>query len=390
MRRGTNSLEVKILNRNRVFRYVNSQSETSMPDISAALGISGPTVLTIVKELKDAGVVEEVGELKSTGGRKAKAIAAVRDVRYAIGIDITANHVGLVYTDLAKKALKHDRIRKIFSCEDNYFRELGGILGTFVKDNRIPEDRIEGVGIALPGIVDRQKNILTQSHILKIENVSLERWTNAIPYPCELLNDANAAAITEDVCCRKPENSMVYLSLSNSVGGAAVSAAEMKGNDGIKNNFDGGEMYMGDNWRSGEFGHMVIHPEGKTCYCGKKGCLDAYCSALNLAALEEGNLKAFFDKMESGHGEYSRIWEEYLQNLAIAIDNLRMCFDCEVVLGGYVGNYMEPYLERLRTLVAAKNIFGGSGEYVRVCRCREEASAYGAALYQIERYIAKI
>ena len=127
MRRGTNSLEVKILNRNRVFRYVNSQSETSMPDISAALGISGPTVLTIVKELKDAGVVEEVGELKSTGGRKAKAIAAVRDVRYAIGIDITANHVGIVYTDLAKKALKHDRIRKTFSCEDNYFRELGGI-----------------------------------------------------------------------------------------------------------------------------------------------------------------------------------------------------------------------------------------------------------------------
>ena len=51
---------------------------------------------------------------------------------------------------------------------------------------------------------------------------------------------------------------------------------------------------------------------------------------------------------------------------------------------------MELYLERLRTLVAAKNIFGGSGEYVRVCRCREEASAYGAALYQIERYIAKI
>ena len=135
---------------------------------------------------------------------------------------------------------------------------------------------------------------------------------------------------------------------------------------------------------------MTVVPDGKECYCGKSGCLDAYCSALNLAALEEGNLKAFFDKMESGHGEYSRIWEEYLQNLAIAIDNLRMCFDCEVVLGGYVGNYMEPYLERLRTLVAAKNIFGGSGEYVRVCRCREEASAYGAALYQIERYIAKI
>ena len=183
---------------------------------------------------------------------------------------------------------------------------------------------------------------------------------------------------------------MVYLSLSNSVGGAVISADEMKSNAGVRNSDDGSEMYMGDNWRSGEFGHMVIHPEGKICYCGKKGCLDAYCAASNLADLEEGNLRAFFEKLESGHEEYCRRWEEYLKDLAIAIDNLRMCFDCEVVLGGYVGNYMEPYLERLRAMVAAKNIFGGSGDYVRVCRCRDEASAYGAALYQIEQYIAKI
>ncbi len=80
MRKGTNSLEVKKLNRNRVFRYVNSRSETSMPDISAALDISGPTVLTIVKELKQDGIVEEVGELQSTGGRKAKAISAVKEI----------------------------------------------------------------------------------------------------------------------------------------------------------------------------------------------------------------------------------------------------------------------------------------------------------------------
>lgn len=149
-------------------------------------------------------------------------------------------------------------------------------------------------------------------------------------------------------------------------------------------------MYMGNNWRSGEFGHMVIHPEGKTCYCGKQGCLDAYCSAQNLAELEGGNLRAFFEKMESGREDYRQIWDGYLKDLAVAVDNLRMCFDCEVVVGGYVGNYMEPYIGRLKALVAEKNIFGGSGEYVRVCRCREEASAYGAALYQIEKYISKI
>ncbi len=390
MRRGTNSLEVKKLNRNRVFRYVNSLSETSMPDISAALDISGPTVLTIVKELKSAGVVEEVGELESTGGRKAKALATVWNARYAIGIDITKNHVGFVYTDLSRKAMKHERIRKTFFYEEQYFQEIAELLEDFISRNGIPKEKIEGVGIALPGIVDREKNLLTYSHMLDLHDVSCERWMSHIPYPCELLNDANAAAITENIFSRSIRSNMVYLSLSNSVGGAIVFADEMLSNDGIQDNYDGRFMYMGNNWRSGEFGHMVIHPDGETCYCGKKGCLDAYCSALRLAKLEGGNLKAFFKKLEEGHEEYRKIWEKYLSNLAIAVDNLRMCFDGGIVLGGYVGNYMEPYIERLREIAAGKNIFGGGGEYVRVCQCREEASAYGAALYQIERYISSI
>ncbi len=152
MRRGTNSLEVKKLNRNRVFRFVNGKSETSMPDISAALDISGPTVLTIIKELKAAGVVEEVGELKSTGGRKAKAIASVKEARYAVGMDITENHVGFAYTDLSMKVLKHERIRKPFYNEGQYFSEIGELLEDFIDRNLIPKERIEGVGMALPGI----------------------------------------------------------------------------------------------------------------------------------------------------------------------------------------------------------------------------------------------
>mgnify|MGYP002512322686 CR=1 FL=1 len=390
MRRGTNSLEVKKLNRNRVFRYVNGRRETSMPDISAALDISGPTVLTIVKELKSAGVVEEVGALESTGGRKAKAIASVKEARYAVGMDITGNHVGFAYTDLSMKVLDHERIRKHFYNEEHYFQEIGELLKDFIARNHIPEGQIEGVGIALPGIVDREKNLLTRSHVLGIQEASNRMWTKYIPYPCELLNDANAAAITEDICCERPESNMVYLSLSNSVGGAVIFADEMKSNMGTKVGNDDMTMYMGNNWRSGEFGHMVIHSEGRTCYCGKKGCLDAYCSALKLAGLEEGNLSAFFMEMESGNEEYKRIWEDYLQDLAIAVDNLRMCFDCEIVLGGYVGNHMEPYIERFKEIVSKKNIFGGSGEYVRVCQYREESSAYGAALYQIENYISKI
>ena len=57
MKRGASSIEVKKLNRNRVFRYLNSQERASMPDIAAALGMSRPTVLQIVRELKESQIV---------------------------------------------------------------------------------------------------------------------------------------------------------------------------------------------------------------------------------------------------------------------------------------------------------------------------------------------
>ena len=205
MRRGTNSLEVKKLNRNRIFRYVHSQSETSMPDISAALDISGPTVLTIVKELKSAGVVEEVGELKSTGGRKAKAIASVRDVRYAVGMDITENHVGFVYTDLGRKALKHERIRKHFRNEESYFREIGELLGEFVARNRIPEEKIEGINrnqrhdINLPGL--HQISVSTVKPVKAGSSYGVTKVTQA-----SQLSDAIALAFKYDTQVILEEN----------------------------------------------------------------------------------------------------------------------------------------------------------------------------------------
>ena len=390
MRRSTNNSEVKKVNRNRVFRYINDRQEVSMPEISVALEISTPTVLTIVNELKEAGIVKEAGELKSTGGRKAKAIATVKDDRYAIGIDITKNHVGIVYTDLSRQVLKHERFQKPFENTKKYFIEVSQLIRDFAEENEIPEEKLIGIGISIPGIVDEDREIITNSHALGLYHVSCEGWKRYLPYQCIFLNDANAAAVTEQIE-RSDRKSMVYLSLSNTVGGA-ICYGRAERSSGAEHIFGNGfdNIYVGDSWRSAEFGHMTIHPEGETCYCGKKGCLDAYCSALLLAELENGKLERFFERMEEGNLKYKKIWERYLKDLAIAVDNLRMCFDCEVVLGGYVGSFMEPYILKFRELVGEKNIFEGNGNYVRVCRYRKEASALGAAVYQIEKYIESI
>lgn len=72
----------------------------SNPDISYALKMSLPTVTQLTKELLEKGFIEENGELQSTGGRRAKALSAAVNVRQAVGIDITKNHISFVLTNL--------------------------------------------------------------------------------------------------------------------------------------------------------------------------------------------------------------------------------------------------------------------------------------------------
>ncbi|MCI8814109.1 MAG: ROK family transcriptional regulator [Lachnospiraceae bacterium] len=389
MKRGASSIEVKKLNRNRVFRYLNSRGRVSMPDIAANLGMSGPTVLQIIKELKESQIVQEVGVFQSTGGRKAKAIASVQDVCYTVGLDITRNHVSLVLTNLSEKALKHERVREPFIYGDAYFRKLGDLLEEFLRKSETPREKIIGVGLSIPGILDKD-NCIAYSHTLGLDHVAGEEFTKYIPYPCIIINDANAAAMAE--CSGTVlSQSVFYLLLSNSVGGAIVFCRDDPARD--KWNVREGisrDIYMGGNQRAGEFGHMAIRPDGLPCYCGKKGCLDAYCSAARLADLTDGNLERFFQELEAGNVKWREIWEEYMDNLAIAVDNLRMCFDGDVVLGGYVGSYMGPHMEKFREKCAKRNIFGQSGDYVKACKYRIEASALGAAVCQIERYIDKV
>ena len=68
----------------------------SKQELASALGFSMPTVLQRVRELMKEGIVTESGEYESTGGRKAKVLSIESRVRFALGLDITRNHVSFV------------------------------------------------------------------------------------------------------------------------------------------------------------------------------------------------------------------------------------------------------------------------------------------------------
>ena len=99
-----NSTKFQIIN------YIINHKATSKVELSRNLNLSMPTVLSNVNELLASGIAVEMGEYESTGGRKAKMISINPAYRYAVGIRITAKHVGFVLVNLKSEIEKYKRI----------------------------------------------------------------------------------------------------------------------------------------------------------------------------------------------------------------------------------------------------------------------------------------
>lgn len=341
-----------------ILNYMLNHGDTSKVELAKQLNLSMPTVLSNVNELIETGLVTEKGELESTGGRKAVLIGLKKDYRYAIGVDITAHHLGIVLVDLCGEVLKQERIRMKFDADISYYMQLTEELKK-IYEPQIDSGKILGVGISLPGIINQKEKFLVKSHALNLENYSLKMIEQILAMPVYYENDANAAMLAESP--QRLKNS-VYLSLNNTLGGAVCI-------DGV--------LFTGQNCRAGEFGHMILNPGGKKCYCGKCGCADAYCAA-SVLTQGKNKLEEFMESIQTD-AKANVVWEEYLENLAILISNLRMSYDTDIILGGEVGGYLSDYMVELGKKIFKYNLFDDDLSYLKNCSYRKEASAVGVA-----------
>ena len=361
-------------NRNRIFRYICKNGRSSNPTIASALNMSLPTVLQNTRELQQAGYLYDAGMLDSTGGRKAKTVNVVADYRYSVGIDITRNHIVMVLTNLTGANVDRERIHLPFRDDESYYLRMRDILREFVSRSHIEDERILGVGVSIPGIVDHRTNRIDRSHVLGLQDFPLEKVASYIPYKTWFMNDANAGAFAEGFHA-PDEDHFFYLSLNNTVGGCF---------------YDRKKLLEGDNFRSGEIGHMILVPGGARCYCGKSGCSDPYCSALRLAEVTGNNLELFFEGLTNGGSREQERWKEYVSNVALLIHNIHMTLDCDIIIGGYVGSAMGCFIDDIRTAVRKLDLFDQEASYIRPCVFKISESAFGTALYEIESFISKI
>lgn len=360
----------KTITRSRILNYVINNQITSKAEVSKNLNLSMPTVLSNINDLIAKGIIIETGEYESTGGRKAKSIGINPSYRYSVGIVITANHVGIVLVNLKYEIVKFRRVRMKFSPDASYCQELSVLTSEFLKDTEYQE-RILGLGISIPGIISQKDHLLIKSHALQLENYSLSFLEQAFDLPVYFENDANAAMMAEDI---NRYRNAIYLSLNNTLGGAFC--------------IDG-KLFQGENQKAGEFGHMILVPGGRKCYCGKKGCADAYCAASALTD-ETNSLETFMEQLKSGDEAAEEKWSEYLDMLAVLISNLRMAYDMDIILGGEVGGYLAEHMLPLGEKVMEYNGFDHDIRYLRNCSYKREASAVGAAKHFLQDFIKNI
>jgi predicted NBD/HSP70 family sugar kinase len=365
--------ELKRVNRRNVLKFIYRERKTAKQEIAAFLQLSLPPVTQCLKELIESGLVEKNGFFESTGGRKAEGITFVASAKLAVGIELLKDRVHVVAINLYGEIMKHASMEKPFQHRDEYYADVCQWVSRFIGSLRVSSKRLLGIGIVLQGLISSDGREVTYGKILGCTGLSVDRFTRRLPYSCSMIHDAEAAANVE--LWQSPSmKDAIFFHIRSNLSGAIIV---------------GGKFLNGIELKSGVFEHMTIVPEGRPCYCGKKGCMDVYCSlhALDDNPTEEA-IAAFFSRLREKDAAIGEKWSEYLRHLAMAIDNVHMFMDSDVILGGDIARHLvQSDIRELLRLVRERSAFPTQREFIRKSQCADIPFAKGGALPFVQGYL---
>lgn len=365
--------ELRKTNYSSVYRMIYNEQQTSKQAIATSLNMSLPTVSQYLKELEEVGLIQKAGYYESTGGRKPHILQAVASARVAAGLEIRHDMVRLNLVDLYGSLLAEEVYPVSFEKNDKYYDDLCAWVDTILKRSNLAPEHILGVGIGTQNLISPDGKETAFGKLLPV-GIRVSDFSSRLPYPCVLVHDVELAALAE-LWHRPDLKNIIYLSLNRNLGGALVTD---------------GNVHVGT-YSSGTIEHMGFMPNGLLCYCGKRGCLEAYCSAKALELQAEEPLDQFFFNLRMGRKYEVKIWDIYLKNLAIAIDNMRMVYRVDILIGGLLQHYMttDDY-EKLSDYVFEQTFFQVRDLNIISSKIGQRATANGGAIYYIQKFLDNI
>ena len=320
---------IRDINRQIVLNYVREREPISRAEIARETDLQRSTISAIVDDLKTEGLVEEVGEGESTGGRRPTLLKLRAAGPIAIGVSITPTCTTIATSDLAGRVIDQE---EFLTDADKTINQVISVVGKFTTRYN---GSIEGVGVSLPGLVDPSTGTaLYIPYFLWRDLPISEMISSAVGLPVVIDNDANAVALAE-LWFGRPEvndaRDFILVLVAEGVGTGII--------------FDG-QVYRGQRGAAGEFGHMVIGRGAPVpCSCGSDDCWEAFSSERAAIAryvkLSGASNKTTFievvDRALNGEVHAKAALVETARQLGVGISNLIIGFSPEaVVVGGEI------------------------------------------------------
>ena len=314
-------------------------------------------------------------------------------MRYCIGIDLGGTNIATGLVDLDSKRIINKVKMKTRAPRpaEEIARDMKDAILKLCRTEGIKTHELVWVGIATPGVV--KGGIVVSAPNLGWVDVNIGKILGKlIARPVFVANDANGAAYAEAKWgVGAGERSVVAITLGTGVGGGII--------------IDG-RIWEGVNGFAAEIGHMIIEADGRSCSCGKRGCLEAFCSATAIVKEARrmmtlypdstmwrhtgGNpdrMNALIPFIASREGDVAavQVVNEYINYLAVGISNIINLFQPSVVcIGGGVSgegeNLIIPLRQRLyHTSFGTKDV----RTRIEVAKYRNDAGIIGAALLGI-------
>jgi predicted NBD/HSP70 family sugar kinase len=253
----------------RIVRMLSERGAMSATQISRLTGLAKSTVSTALTELKREDIVVEVGSGAPSGvGRPATALTLNPRAGTCVGILVGQTEIQLTLADVSHSVLfdKTVHLPLDYSPPDaqGIVRDL---IGEAYEGQKFNRSGLLGVGIAMGGPVNPVNGtVIRAGGMPGWAGVNLREFFGpmfeGVPIFCD--NESNCSAIAEMTwgAAQGYDDFIVY-TLGLGVGGAIVV---------------GGKVLRGIAGGAGEFGHVVIDPEGPLCRCGNRGCLETYAN----------------------------------------------------------------------------------------------------------------
>ena len=305
-------------------------------------------------------------------------------MKYGFGVDLGGTTVKIAYFDETGNMISKWEIPTVTAdCGSRILPDIAASIREFREKNGIAEESLLGVGIGVPGPVDAKGNV-NRCVNLGWGTFNINKELSALTgLPVTAGNDANVAALGEfwkgggQGC-----DNMVFVTLGTGVGGGIVIE---------------GKLLHGAHGSGAEIGHMVLNrDETAVCGCGKRGCVEQYCSATGIVRLakqalesskEESTLrqlssptcKDIFDAGKQGDQLALQVLDQYYAYMGEFLADVCCVVNPEVVvLGGGVSKAGDVLLDGLKPYFNKYVFHAASNVKFTLAALGNDAGAYGA------------